>query len=72
MRSKQIDINFYRQFCLESFGVPLWPDTDRKNNEYGGYDLKAFNLLMSNGDEGNVNFMQIHGNGWVLDNQKAT
>jgi len=51
LRSKQININFYKQFCRESFGVALWPDTDRKNTEYGGYDLKAFNLLMSNGDE---------------------
>lgn len=54
LRSKQIDINFYKKFCQNSFGINLWPDTDRKNTEYGGVDLKAFNLLMSNGDEGTV------------------
>lgn len=30
----------------------MWPKVDRKNTEYGGLDLKAFNLLMSNGVEG--------------------
>lgn len=29
----------------------MWPKVDRKNTEYGGLDLKAFNLLMSNGVE---------------------
>jgi hypothetical protein len=52
LRSKKVDINFYKQFCIDSFGVALWPDADRKNIEYGGLDLKAFRLLMSNGDEG--------------------
>ncbi len=52
LRSKKVDINFYRKFCNDSFGLPLWPDADRKNIEYGGLELKAFNLLMSNGDEG--------------------
>jgi hypothetical protein len=52
LRSKAINIDFYRQFCKDSFGVALWPDVDRKNTEYGGLEMKAFNLLMSNGDEG--------------------
>ena len=52
LRSKQINLDFYRKFCKESFGEDLWPDTERKNIEYGGLDIKAFNLLMSNGDEG--------------------
>jgi len=50
LRSKQINLDFYRQLCAESFGVKLWPDTDRKNTEYGALDLKAFHLLLSNGD----------------------
>lgn len=29
----------------------MWPKIERKNIEYGGLDLKAFNLLMSNGVE---------------------
>jgi hypothetical protein len=50
VRSKQINLDFYKQFCQQSFGDKLWPDTDRKNTEYGALDLKAFNLLMSNGE----------------------
>lgn len=50
LRSKRIDIEFYKKFCFESFGFSLWPDADRKNLEYGALDLKAYNLLMTNGD----------------------
>ena len=56
---------FYRKFCEESFGAGIWPDTDRKNTEYGALNLQAFNLLMSNGDEGIFIFMKILGNGQV-------
>ena len=27
LRSNKLDINFYRKFCGDSFGVDLWPDT---------------------------------------------
>lgn len=30
----------------------MWPKVERKNIEYGGLNLKAFNLLMANGVEG--------------------
>jgi len=65
MRSKQVNLDFYKKFCAESFGEDLWPDTERKNNEYGGLNIKAFNLLMSNGDEGTCLLSQILGNGLV-------
>lgn len=48
---------------MNSFGSQLWPDAERKNIEYGALDLKAFNLLMSNGDEGNIEIIQTLGNG---------
>jgi hypothetical protein len=53
LRSKLVNLEFYRKFCEESFGYPFWPDTDRKNTEYGGLNIQAFNLLMNNGVEGN-------------------
>ena len=56
VRSKRINLDFYKQFCQQSFGDNLWPDTDRKNTEYGALDFKAFNLLMCNGEEGNSAF----------------
>ena len=31
LRSKNINLDFYKKFCLESFGEDLWPDTERKN-----------------------------------------
>jgi len=65
MRSKQVNLDFYKKFCADSFGEDLWPDTERKNNEYGGLNIKAFNLLMSNGDEGTCLLSQILGNGLV-------
>ena len=63
VRSSQIDLNFYKKFCTDSFGESLWPDTVRKNNEYGALDFKAFNLLMINGDEGTTILIKILGNG---------
>ena len=55
LRSSRINIDFYRQFCKDSFGEALWPDTERKNIEYGGLDIDAYDLLMANGDEGTAN-----------------
>lgn len=72
LRSKKVDINFYRQFCKDAFGVALWPDVDRKNTEYGALNLKAFNLLMNNGDEGTSFLMKTLGNGQVCCSPRAT
>lgn len=52
MRSKRLDISFYRKFCADSFGEGVWPKVSRKNNEYGGLSIHATNLLMANGVEG--------------------
>jgi hypothetical protein len=49
MRSLKLNLGFYKKLCSDSFGVPLWPLIARKNNEYGGVDLKAFHLFMVNG-----------------------
>ena len=51
MRSKRLDLSFYRQFCKDAFGIDLWPKFDRINIEYGGTNLKASNLFMANGIE---------------------
>jgi len=36
LRSKRVNIDFYRKFCNDAFGIQLWPDAERKNIEYGG------------------------------------
>lgn len=56
MRSKKLNINFYKQFCSDIFGntaagVPLWPDEDRANAFFGGLKLDSDSLIMTNGDE---------------------
>jgi hypothetical protein len=52
MRSLQLDLNFYKSWCADIFGAGVWPFVNRVNNEFGGVDLEATNLYMSNGDEG--------------------
>ena len=51
LRSSKLDINFYKRFCADIFGEGTWPKVDRKNTETGGWNLKAFNLIMTNGDD---------------------
>ena len=51
MRSTKINLDFYKKFCQETFGIPLWPNVDRVNTRFGGLNLKASNLIMTNGGE---------------------
>ena len=51
MRSQKVNLQFYRKFCQDVFGIPLWPDADAINLELGGLDLQATNLIMANGGE---------------------
>jgi len=39
MRSKRLNLDFYRRFCADSYGEGAWPKVDRKNIETGGWDL---------------------------------
>lgn len=54
MRSKLLDIAFYRKWCEDSFGPGVLPYIDRTNNEYGGFNESSTNLFMVNGIEGTV------------------
>jgi len=51
MRSKRINLDFYKEFCQNVFGKPLWPKVNLINLELGGLDLKATKLVMPNGSE---------------------
>lgn len=57
MRSLQLDLDFYKSWCADIFGEGVWPFVNRTNNEFGGLNLEATNLYMSNGDEGKCAFM---------------
>jgi len=49
MRSSRINLGFFKNFCKGVFGIDLWPDTDRFNNDFGGLDLRTTNLILPNG-----------------------
>lgn len=51
MRSDRIDINFYKQFCKDSFKTDIWPDGDITNSYFGGDQLDVDNLILTNGVE---------------------
>ncbi len=51
MRSKRINLDFFRTYCKNAYGVALWPNTDRFNNDFGGADLRTTNVILSNGGE---------------------
>ena len=52
MRSRMLSIDFYRKWCEDIFGLGTWAYVNRVNNQFGGLDIKATNLIMTNGDEG--------------------
>lgn len=56
MRSKMLTIDFYRAWCEDIFGSGAWPYVKRVNNEFGGLNIVADNLIMTNGDEGRYIF----------------
>lgn len=51
MRSTNVTIDFYKNWCLDSFGASLWPRVDLTNLNLGGWDLEAFNIIFTNGGE---------------------
>ncbi len=51
MRSSRLNLDFYKQFCKNAYGLALWPDVDRFNNDFGGVDLRTTNTILSNGGE---------------------
>jgi hypothetical protein len=51
MRSKRINLDFYKQYCHDIFGIPIWPKPNLVNLELGGLNLQATNLVMFNGAE---------------------
>lgn len=52
-----MNLDFYRQWCKDSFGADLWPNTARTNFYFGGVHLNVDNLIMTNGIE--VNFSDV-------------
>ena len=48
-----LTLDFYRKWCEDIFGDGVWPFVKRVNNEFGGTNLQAYNIVMSNGVEGN-------------------
>ncbi len=50
MRSKMLTIDFYRTWCENIFGAGVWPYVERVNYEFGGLNIVANNLIMTNGD----------------------
>jgi hypothetical protein len=63
MRSSTLTLDFYKQWCADIFGEGTWPLVSRVNNRFGGLELKATNLFLSNADEGTPESTQIPGNG---------
>lgn len=51
MRSKRLTMDYWRNWCSSTFGEELFPDTSKTNKKYGGVDLKATNLIITNGGE---------------------
>ena len=51
MRSQKVNLQFYKQFCQNVFGIPIWPESDAINLELGGINLQATKLIMTNGAE---------------------
>ena len=49
MRSRMLTIDFYRKWCEDAFGLGTWPYVKRVNNQFGGLNIVANNLIMTNG-----------------------
>lgn len=56
MRSTKVTLDFYRNWCKDSFGADLWPNVEITNMRLGGKDLEAFNIILTNGGEVNYFF----------------
>jgi len=51
IRSPRVNAESFRTFCKEAYGLDLWPDVKKFNNDFGGSDLRTTNLIVSNGSE---------------------
>ena len=51
MRSQRINLAFYKDFCKNAYGKALWPPVDKFNNDFGGVDFRATNVVNTNGCE---------------------
>lgn len=51
MRSTNVTLDFYRNWCRDSFGPDLWPNVEITNLNLGGWNLEAFNIIFTNGGE---------------------
>jgi hypothetical protein len=71
MRSSTLTLDFYKQWCADIFGEGTWPFVSRVNNEFGGLELKATNLFLSNADEGTLESTQIPGDGLACRKARA-
>ena len=48
-----VNLTMYQTLCADSFNKSVWPADGVKHNiiQYGGLDMKAFNIVFSNGNE---------------------
>jgi len=51
LTSFRINLDFFKTFCRNIFGVDVWPDAERFNIDFGGVDLRTTNLILTNGVE---------------------
>ncbi len=51
MRSQWVNMSMYEQMCKDTFGPGVEPFDWRVNAMYGGADLEAFNIILTNGNE---------------------
>ncbi|CAI2367735.1 unnamed protein product [Moneuplotes crassus] len=51
MRSKQVDVDYWRGVCKNVFGIDIFPNTEAWNNRYGGKELVSTKIIFTNGGE---------------------
>lgn len=51
MRSKLLNLDFYLQFCNDSFGEAYKPNVEITNTYFGGRAIDVERLIMTNGNE---------------------
>ncbi|EAR93700.2 serine carboxypeptidase S28 family protein (macronuclear) [Tetrahymena thermophila SB210] len=50
-RSTEVNLDMFTNFCKQSFTQDIFPNPSRVNIQYGGVNLKATNLILTNGIE---------------------
>ena len=51
MRSTRLTLDFFLQFCKNVYGITSLPNTEAFDLEFGGVNLQATNMVMTNGCE---------------------